>query len=164
MIFGRISYTAQHPCFPRGSVTTICIHRTSRNDTKHYRNILMGAMAFQITSLTIVYSTVYLGADHRNRQSSASLACVRWIHRWPVNSPHIWPITPIWPITRQMFPFDDVIMLQNDFGTIIHWASQRLTIQTYCVCYICIIFWVTSGWFWIDILWCPWLCFGRIVL
>ena len=64
----------------------------------------MGAMASQITSLTIVYSTVYSGADQRRHQSSASLAFMRGIHRWPVNSPHKWPVM------RKMFPFDDVIM------------------------------------------------------
>ena len=64
----------------------------------------MSVMASQITSLTIVYSTVYSGADQRKYQSSASLAFVRGIHRWPVNSPHEGPVT------RKMFPFDDVIM------------------------------------------------------
>ena len=64
----------------------------------------MGAMAFQIISLTIGYSTVYSGADKKKRESSASLAFVRGIHRWPVNSQHKWPVT------RNMFPFDDVIM------------------------------------------------------
>ena len=44
---------------------------------------IMGRMAPQITSLTIVYSTVYSDADQRNHQSSASLAFVRGIHRWP---------------------------------------------------------------------------------
>ena len=34
----------------------------------------MSAIASQITSLTIVYSTVYPGADQRKHQSSASLA------------------------------------------------------------------------------------------
>ena len=34
----------------------------------------MNAMASQITSLTIVYSAVYSGADQRKHQSSASLA------------------------------------------------------------------------------------------
>ena len=53
----------------------------------------MGAMASEITSLTIVYSTVYSGADHRKHQSSASLA---FGHKGPV--------------TRKMLPFDDVIM------------------------------------------------------
>ena len=65
-------------------------------------------MASQITSLTIVCSTVYADADQRKHQSSASLAIVQGIHRWPVNSPHKGLVT------RQMFPFDDVIMfLQN---------------------------------------------------
>ena len=70
----------------------------------HYIDVIMSAMAIQITSLTIVYSTVYSGADQRNHQSSASLAFVRGIHWWPVNSPHKRPAT------RKMFPFDDVIM------------------------------------------------------
>ena len=70
----------------------------------HYNEVIMGAMASQITSLTIVYSTVYSGTDERKHQSSASLAFVRGIHRWPVNSPHKWPVT------RKMLPFDDVIM------------------------------------------------------
>ena len=48
----------------------------------------MGAMASQITSLTIVYSTVYSGGDKRKHQSSASLAFVTGIHRGPVNSRH----------------------------------------------------------------------------
>ena len=70
----------------------------------HYTDIIMSAMASQITSLTIVYSTVYSRADQRKHQSSASLAFVWGIHRWPVNSPHKWPVT--W----KMFPFDGVIM------------------------------------------------------
>ena len=64
----------------------------------------MTMMASQITSLTIVYLIVYSGIDQRKHQSSASPAFVRGIHRWPVNSPHKWPVT------RKMFPFDDVIM------------------------------------------------------
>ena len=43
-------------------------------------------MASQITNLTIVYSTFYSGADQRKHQSSASLAFVRGIHRWPVTA------------------------------------------------------------------------------
>ena len=64
----------------------------------------MGTMEPQITSLPIVYLTGYSGEDERKDQSSASLAFVRGIHRGPVNSPHKWPVT------RKMFPFDDVIM------------------------------------------------------
>ena len=70
----------------------------------HYNDVIMGAIASQITRLTIVYSTVYSDADQRKHQSSASLAFVRGIHRRPVNSPHKWPVT------RKMLPFDDVIM------------------------------------------------------
>ena len=71
----------------------------------HYSDVVMGAIASQITSLMIVYSIVYLSADQRKHQSSASLAFVRGIHRWTVNSPYKWPVT------REMFPFDDVIIL-----------------------------------------------------
>ena len=69
----------------------------------------MSAMASQITSVTIVYSTVYSSVDQRKHQSSVSLAFVRGIHRWPVNSPHKGPIT------RKMFPLDDVIMCCIDY-------------------------------------------------
>ena len=52
----------------------------------HYTDVIMGTMASQITSLTIVYSTIYSDADQRKHQSSAALAFVRGIHHWPVNS------------------------------------------------------------------------------
>ena len=79
--------------------------RTPWNLTRHYDDVGMGAMASQITSLMIVYSTVYSDADQSKQQSSASLAFVREIHRGPVNFLHKWPVT------RKMFPFDDVIMV-----------------------------------------------------
>ena len=53
----------------------------------------MSAMASVITTLMIVYSTVYSGADQRNHQTSVSPAFVRGIHRSPVNSPHRGPVT-----------------------------------------------------------------------
>ena len=70
----------------------------------------MDEIASQITSLTIVYSIVYSDADQRKHKSSASLAFVRGIHQGPVNSPHKWPVT------RKMFPFDDVIMHVSEIG------------------------------------------------
>ena len=73
----------------------------------HYDDVIMSTIASQITSLTIVYSTVYSSADQSKHQSSASLAFVWEIHRGPVNFPHKWPVT------RKMFPFDDVIMTLN---------------------------------------------------
>ena len=54
----------------------------------------------QITSLTI-----YWGADQRKHQSTASLAFVMGIHRWPVKSPHKGPVT------QKRFPFDDVVLV-----------------------------------------------------
>ena len=45
----------------------------------YYNNAIMGAMASQITSLTIVYSVVYSCVDQRKHQSSASLAFDRRI-------------------------------------------------------------------------------------
>ena len=71
----------------------------------HYDDVIMTMLASQITSLTVVYSNVYSGVNQRKHQSSASLAFVREIHRGPVNFPHKWPVT------RKMFPFDDVIMI-----------------------------------------------------
>ena len=77
----------------------------------HYNDVIMGTIAFQITSLMIVYSTVYSGSDQRKYQSSLSLAFVRGIHRGPVNSPHKWPVT------RKMLPFDDIIMQGTIYST-----------------------------------------------
>ena len=62
----------------------------------------MSKMAFQITSLTIVYSIVYSVLDQRKHQSSASLAFVQGIHRWIPCTKGQW---------RKIFPFDDVIMI-----------------------------------------------------
>ena len=64
----------------------------------------MSEMASQTTSLMVVYTTVYSGANQRKYQSSVSLAFVRGIHRWPVNSLHKGPGM------QKMFPFDDVFM------------------------------------------------------
>ena len=78
--------------------------RFTSTSAKHFNDVIMGSIASQITSLTVVYSIVYWVTDQRKHQSSASLAFVWGIHRGPVNSPHKWPVT------RKMFPFDDIIM------------------------------------------------------
>ena len=114
---GVKSITHPHPCempgyvalqnkhtFGSGSLQNITLCLFYVNFSKTLHDVIMGSMASQITSLTIVYSAVYSGADQRRHQGSASLAFVRGIHRGPVNSPHKWPVT------RKMFPFDDVIM------------------------------------------------------
>ena len=76
----------------------------------HYSEVIMSAMASQITGVLIVCLNVCSVADRRKHQSSMSLAFVRGIHRWQVNSPHKGPVT------RKMFPFDDVIMEWKSFG------------------------------------------------
>ena len=80
----------------------------------------MGAIVSQITSLTIVYLTVYPDADQRKHQSSASLAFVRGIHRGSVNSPYKGPVM------RKMFPFDDVIMHYSD----VKWPQNHFNSPT----------------------------------
>ena len=88
-----------------GIVRSRCLWGIARSQyLLHYNDVIMGAMASQITSLTIVYSPVYWDADQRKHQSPASLAFVLGIQRGPVNSPHKWPVT------RKTFPFDDVII------------------------------------------------------
>ena len=64
--------------------------------------VSMGAMASQITSPKIVYSTVY--SDTYQRRHQLRVTGLRGNHRWPVNYPHKWPVS------RKMFPFVDVIM------------------------------------------------------
>ena len=88
----------------------------------HYDDVITGTIASQITSLTSVYSTVYSGAEQSKHQSSTSLAFVWGIHRGPVNSPHKRPVT------RKMFPFDDVIMIEvtvKDMWRITHYDDFK---------------------------------------
>ena len=86
----------------RAHVISLLLYKSlGMNWWHHYSDIMIGAMASQITSLTIVYSTIYSGPDQRKYQSSMTLALVRGIHQWPVNSPRKGPVT------RKMFPFDD---------------------------------------------------------
>ena len=91
----------------REPLRQLCNAESSKfsNRLQHYDDVTMSAMASQITSLTIVYSIVYSSTDQRNHQNSASLALVRGIHRWPVNSPHKGSVT------RKMFPF--VVIMRN---------------------------------------------------
>ena len=66
----------------------------------HYNDVIMGTIASQITSLTIVYSIVYSNADQRKHQSSASLAFVRGITqsfiqtqiKENIKGPRHWPL------------------------------------------------------------------------
>ena len=104
IVFHTVHYSVENPMW-----SAVEYYRWSVGVT-YYNDVIMSAIASQITSLSIVYSTVYSGADQRKHQSSASLTFVREIHWWPVTSPHIWPVT------RKMFPFDDVIMFYEPWN------------------------------------------------
>ena len=112
---------------------------TFETQSCHYDDVMLGAIASQITSLTIIYSIFYSDADQRKPQSSASLAFVREIHRGPVNSPHKWPVT------RKMFPFDDIMV--SPYGTKRpQWVKQYLHIDqmglvSWLVDFFCVVGW-----------------------
>ena len=93
-------------------------------------DVMMSVMASQITSVSIVCSTVCSRVDQTKRQSSASLAFVRGIHRWPVNSPHKGPVT------RKMLPFDDVILyvriLQSTYGCFLLFSPLKPSVRNNC--------------------------------
>ena len=86
-----------------------------------YSDVIMGAITSQITGVSIVYSTVCLGADQRKHQSSASLTFVRGIHQWRVNSPHKGPVT------RKTFPFNDVIKISGK------WFKWKFVFEFYSI-------------------------------
>ena len=87
--------------------------KTIQQLATHNIDVIMSAMASQITGVSIVCSTAGSGGVQRKHQSSAPLAFVRGIHRWPVNSPHKSPVT------RKMFPSDDVIMMGKTLRVLI---------------------------------------------
>ena len=97
-------YWMASPYFHRSIIITYVNMWHQYIPIKHYADVIMGAIASQITSLAIVYSFVYSDANQIKHQSSASLAFVWGIHREPVNYLHKWPVT------RKMFTFGDVIM------------------------------------------------------
>ena len=99
------------------------LHQHRRRPVPHYNDVIMSAMASQITSLTIVYSTFYSGTHQRKHQSSTSPAFVRGAHRWSTISRHKGPVT------RKMFPFDDVIMNHNRKRKMLHSTTYQLKIQ-----------------------------------
>ena len=95
----------------------------------YYNDLMMSAMASKITNPTIVYSTIYSGADQRKHQSSASLAFVRGIHWWPVNSPYKGSVT------RKMFPFDDFIIIFAASQLVLNVISVNYTKMTHDMLY-----------------------------
>ena len=118
------------------SIYSVVWYRTWK---KHYRDIIMSMMESQITGASIVYLTVCSGTDQRKHQSFASLAFVRGIHWWPVNSP------------QKMFPFNDVIM-QASFGNLTHILScHNYILHNWMSISPCVYFNYVTGWNWIAL-------------
>ena len=108
------SSSHRHPrCYHAHATIIIvidCLHH-------HYNDVIMGAIASQTTSLSIIYPTIYSDADQRKHQSSMSLAFVWGIHRAQRAS------------NAEKFSFDDVIMIPHKICTqrpIMLICSERL--------------------------------------
>ena len=104
--------------------------------TFHYNDVIKSAMASQITGISIVCSIVGSVADQRTHQSSASLAFVQGIHRWPVNSPQKRPVMrfSIWwrhhvtdgcPLGRVVWIYTCICMFVDHYRYAI-WARWSL--------------------------------------
>ena len=82
----------------------------------------MSEMASQITSLTMVYSTVYSTDQRKHKKRSTGLC------EW--NSPVTSEFPHRGPVTRKMFPFDDVIMSRTNFQNIsLQWHNNKANIE-----------------------------------
>ena len=90
----------------------------SAKHLSHYSNVIMNTMVSLITSVSSVCPTVWAGTHQRKHQSSASVAFVRGIHWWPVDSPHKGPVT------QKMFSCDDTIMWRDGWNGCV-WISLR---------------------------------------
>ena len=96
-----------------------------------------------------------LGADQRMHQRSASLAFMRGIHWWPVNSPHKWPVL------RKILQFDEAVMKHR-------YDKFRHKMLRYNYCFVCFsnqIVWIAIAWYNTHYLYllmlhdvsCPWI-------
>ena len=83
----------------------------------HYSDVIMGAMSSQITSLTVVYTTVYSDVDQRKHQRSAPLAFVWGIHRWPVNSSQ-----------KMVNNTENVSICWRHHEALLYWAFPRVNV------------------------------------
>ena len=73
-------------------------------------------------------------ADQRKHQSSASTAFVSGIHRGPVNSPHKWPVT------REVFPFDDIIRITKSIRYVMRTLMLNAMILLHFVMRTCLMY------------------------
>ena len=93
IVFSTLGIELWLGCCPDSYYRNYYVYALPSN--QHYSDVIMGAVGFQITCASIARSTVYSGGNQRNHQSSAPLAFVRGIHRWPVDFPHKGSVTKI---------------------------------------------------------------------
>ena len=74
----------------------------------HYSDVIMSALVSQITGVSMVCLTVCSGVDKKNTSK------LRVTGLCEGNSPVTAEFPHKWPVTRKMFPFDDVIMVSNN--------------------------------------------------
>ena len=85
----------------------------------HYNDVMMTAMTSQITSLTVVYSTVY------SRRRSKKTSKLRVASRCEGDSPITGEFPAKGPVTQKMFPFDDVIIKTSTVNYIAASSSSK---------------------------------------
>ena len=96
--------------------------------SQHYSDVIMRVMASQITGVRIICS------------SSASLAFMMGIHRWPVDSPHKGTVTRTWVILRQHHSWIDSgqnVTIVYHFQTTPYACKGGSRIWSVCVCARC---------------------------
>ena len=99
----KLSSANWRPFCPGGGELTACWEEPCatgeiqpaafKEHRNHCSDVITSTMVPQITCVSSVYATLASGADQRKYQSFASLAFVRGIHRWPMNSSHKGPVT-----------------------------------------------------------------------
>ena len=95
-----------------------CCYNTITYHSSHYNDVIMSAMASQITRLAICLLNCLFSRRSKNTSKLRVTGLVMGIHRWPVNSPHKGPVT--W----KMFPSDDVIMIVKFMDHFVYAPSQ----------------------------------------
>ena len=113
------------------SITQLLISISSTSDSinvyiiqswrYHYTDVIS-----QITSLPVVHSNVYSGAQQRKHQTSVSLSFVSRIHHWPVNSLHKGPVT-LWYCKQHYSEWDKVTFNTLNSQMTTHSLSLRPT-------------------------------------
>ena len=98
---GVLSLDQVNATFPGAGNETKWQYAGITGQCSHDSDVIMGLKSPASRLFTQPFNQAQIKQKH---QSSLSPVFLRGIHRWPVNSSHKWPVT------RNVFPFDDVIM------------------------------------------------------